>query len=161
MKKGEIAVTPFEPKNFGALSLDLRLGNEFRVFRGKRRFVVTEDAYFSDAFQRSTKVVKADGGLLLAPGQLVLGATQERIKLSKNVCATLEGRSRFARMGLMVHVSSSLVQPGVDNVQVLEILNVSPFELVVKPGVKICQIRFELVEDGEKYRGTFQNQTSV
>jgi deoxycytidine triphosphate deaminase len=58
----------------------------------------------------------------------------------------------------MVHISCNFVHPGVDNVQVLEILNVSPFTLTLYPGMKICQIRFERVEDGEEYRGRFKRQ---
>jgi len=163
IKKGNIRITPFRPENVGAVSVDLRLGGWVRVFHDiNARFAVEEAAYFSKRFQQHTKKVRLGrGGMVLPPKQLVLGATKERIALSGCICGKIEGRSRFARMGLMVHVSSSLVQPGVDNVQVLEILNLSPFELVLLPGAKICQIMFEEVQGEAEYSGNFKKQRGV
>jgi len=163
MKKGELKVAPFAKKNLGAASIDLRLSDVFLVPKGKCKIEVREDTYFSDAFRKCEKKVRAtkERGIVLRPFQLVLGATQERIRLSKNLCGTLQGRSRFARLGVMVHISSNFVQPGVDNVQVLEILNVSPFTLTLFPGMKICQIRFDYVEAGVEYEGRFKKQRGV
>ena len=162
MKKGELAVTPFEKQNLGAASIDLRLGNEFLVPKGKCKIAVKEDTYFSAGFQKCVKKVNVGKeGITLKPYQMVLGTTQEKITLSKNLCATLQGRSRFARLGVMVHISSDFVHPGVDNVQVLEILNVSPFTLTLFPGMKICQILFERMERGVEYEGSFKKQRGV
>ncbi len=162
MKKGELSVTPFEKQNLGAASIDLRVGNRFLVPKGKCKIKVNEDTYFSKEFQKCVKKVKVGKeGLVLKPFQLVLGTTQERVTLSKNLCGTLQGRSRFARLGVMVHISSNFVHPGVDNVQVLEILNVSPFTLTLFPGMKICQIRFDYVEDGMEYQGSFKKQKGI
>ena len=160
---GDIKITPFSPASVGPVSVDLRLGKKFRVFGKKKiRLLADENAFFGEDYRRNTKTrTVGKGGVLLGPGELVLGTTLERITLSQNMSGKLEGRSRFARLGLMVHVSSSLVQPGVDNVQVLEILNVSPFELQLVPGAKICQIVFDRVEGKAKYEGTFRKQRAV
>jgi len=85
------------------------------------------------------------------PGQLVLGITRERITLSNRVMGWISGRSRFARVGILVHVSSNLIQPGVSNHQILEIVNLSPRPIRLWPGVRIAQVVFEEVrgvEDG-------------
>jgi dCTP deaminase len=37
----------------------------------------------------------------------------------------VEGRSRFARIGLFVHITAGFMNPGIDNRQVLEIYNAS------------------------------------
>ena len=163
IKKKQIEITPFDPSCVGAVSVDLHLGGSLRVFRRSHlTFNVEEETYFSKKFQGNTRVVALGaGGYVLKPGHLVLGTTLENIRLSGNVSGKLEGRSRFARMGLMVHVSSSLVQPGVNNVQVLEILNVSPFDLVLKQGTKICQIVFDDVSSRAEYRGRFRKQRSA
>jgi dCTP deaminase len=58
----------------------------------------------------------------------------------------LEGRSRFARMGLMIHLTSALVQPGSDNHQVLEIANLAPFPVRLHAGMRISQVVFEHLE---------------
>ena len=94
----------------------------------------------------------------LMPGETVLGITLERIKLPPNICGWLEGRSRFARIGLVIHMTASFVQPGIDNRQVLEIGNLAPFPLVLKPGVRICQIILERTEGEASYRGSFMDQ---
>ena len=49
----------------------------------------------------------------LAPGETIHGITRERITLPGDIGGWLEGRSRFARLGLMIHVTSGFVQPGV------------------------------------------------
>ena len=163
IKKKQIEIAPFDPACVGAVSVDLHLGNSLRVFKKSRlSFDVEEETYFSSKFQDNTRLVAmGPGGYVLRPGCLVLGTTLENIRLSGNISGKLEGRSRFARMGLMVHVSSSLVQPGVNNVQVLEILNVSPFDLVLKPGTKICQIVFDGVSSKAEYKGRFKKQRSA
>ncbi len=166
MKSGKIGITPFEAKNVGSCSVDLRLGAQFRVFgngcRGEK-MRVGERAYFSKEFQQKTHVAKIAHGksISIAPGELVLGVTRERIRLPADICGRLEGRSRFARMGLLVHVSSSLVQPGVDNNQVLEIMNMSPFVLQLSPGTRVCQIIFDEMKGASSYKGAFKKQSTV
>lgn len=158
IKKGEIKITPFEKKNVGACSVDLRLGNVFRRFKkNKKMFLVKENLNEND-FSDEIKL-KNNEFLTINSGELVLGTTLEKIKLSDNFCGKLDGRSRFARIGLMVHNSSSLVQPGVNNVQVLEIINLSPFTLSLQPGLKICQISFSQLSSPAHYSGKFKHQT--
>lgn len=61
---------------------------------------INENTNFKDI---SEKVVLKDGeSYLLLPGQACLGITVEKVQLSSNLCGLLEGRSRFARMGLFV-----------------------------------------------------------
>jgi dCTP deaminase len=60
------------------------------------------------------------------PGETVLGITRERVKLGPGLCGWLEGRSRFARLGLMVHISAPFMGPGIDSQQVLEMSNFRP-----------------------------------
>lgn len=161
IKRNEIGILPFDKKCIGACSVDLHLGNEFLLFRkGGRAIFVKEDTAMPKAHAR--KVILKDSELLhLKPHQFVLGITKEKIKLSGKYLGKLEGRSRFARLGLMVHVSSSLVQPGSNNVQVLEIVNLSPVSLILKPGLKICQIVFEEMLGEEKYEGKYRLQQGI
>ncbi len=163
---GRMAITPFDPAAVGSCSVDLHLGSQFRVFKktgAKKKIQVNESTYFSKEFQKLSNVVEVGKGgtLSLSPGELVLGVTREKIRLPGNICGRLEGRSRFARLGLLVHVSSSLVQPGVDNNQVLEIMNMSPFTLLLAPGTRVCQIVFDEMKGASAYAGAFQKQDSV
>ncbi len=146
---------PLDRHQVGPGSIDLRLGNEFRVFK-KLRNALTVDEQLS--LEDLTERVAGEESFTLMPGETVLGITLERIKLPPNICGWLEGRSRFARIGLVIHMTASFVQPGIDNRQVLEIGNLAPFPLVLKPGVRICQIILERTEGEASYRGSFMNQ---
>ena len=137
----------------------MTLGNEFRVFKKVREiFHVKEDVHFEKVTE--TVHVKDSDYLLLMPGELVHGITKERIKLANNLAGRIEGRSRFARIGLMTHMTAGLVQPGCDNKQVLEISNMSPMPLALYPGTRICQIVLEEVHGEALYSGRFKDQTA-
>jgi len=155
IRGGIVEIEPFDEDQIGPGSIDLRLGNEFRVFKKLRNALVVEDRI---TIEDLTERIEIADSFTLMPGETVLGITQERIKLPPTMCGWLEGRSRFARMGLVIHMTAGFVQPGVNNRQVLEIGNLAPFPLVLKPGVRICQIILERTEGGALYRGRFMDQ---
>ena len=139
IRKGKIRIEPYFPGNVGPGSVDLTLGDVFRVFRTFRKvFDVNAD---SD-YRSITTLVKARS-IVLNPQATVLGITVEKITLAPDLCGWLEGRSKFARLGLMVHISASFMQPGISNRQVLEIINMGPVALAIHPGIAICQFIFE------------------
>ncbi len=152
---GHIRIDPYDPAAIGPASVDLHLGSEFRVFRKAREVIrVTEDT----DYETVTEKVHVAGGLMLMPGETVLGITLEQITLAPHLCGWLEGRSRFARLGLLVHVSASFMQPGIANKQCLELSNFSPMPLEVKPGLPICQFIFQRTIGEARYTGRFRNQ---
>jgi dCTP deaminase len=95
------------------------------------------------------------------PGELVHGITLERIKTADNISGRIEGRSRFARLGLIVHLSSGFMHPGNDSKIVLEMVNLSPVPLAVYPRTAICQMIFERTEGKSRYAGKFSHQTTT
>jgi dCTP deaminase len=99
--------------------------------------------------------------ILIMPGETVLGITQERLRLGPGLCGWLEGRSRFARLGLMVHISAPFMGPGIDSQQVLEMSNFGPAPLAVTPGTPICQFVFQRLEGCEQYDGRFAGQSEA
>ena len=157
VREGKLEFDPFNEDQVGPTSVDLTLGNEFRVFKKVGKiFQVQEDMNYEEV----TDLVKVEDGdyLLLMPGELVHGITKENIKLPQNLAGWIEGRSRYARIGLMIHVTAGLVQPGCNNKQVLEISNMSPMPLALYPGTRICQIVLEEVKGKAEYRGRFREQ---
>jgi dCTP deaminase len=150
LKRGELKITPFDKKAVGAGSVDLRLDNKFRVFRGKNLIKITENIDYKDF----TELVAAQK-LVLKPGEMVLGITKEKLILPGNMCGWLQGRTRFARIGLAVHVTTSFVQPGSENQQVLEIINVGPNPIEIHAQDKICQIVFERTEGKAKEKSKY------
>ena len=139
IKKGKIRIRPLKPDQIGPASVDLTLGNKFWFF--KKKYLGKRVDLGKVGFKEATGTVNA-GSCVLGPGEMCLGITKEKITLAPDVMGRLEGRSRYARMGLGVHITSALVQPGSDNHQVLEIVNNAPFESVMHAGMRISQIVF-------------------
>jgi len=155
---GRLRLSPFSRDQVGAASIDLTLGDEIRVIEaGDGPIEVENGADFRD----HTQVRSLSRPYDLAPGSTIHGITQERIELPPNLCGFLEGRSRFARLGLMIHVTSAFVQPGVANRQVLEMSNVSARTLRIHSGVRLCQIVLMRTEGESRYRGRFADQDTI
>jgi dCTP deaminase len=155
IEAGRIQIEPFDPGAVGPASVDLSLDNKFRVFRKiHETFDVTEAANY----EAVTEYIEVDDYFLLMPGESVLGITREKITLPDDICGWLEGRSRFSRVGLTVHVTASFMQPGISNKQVLEINNVAPIPLSLHPGTRICQFIFQRCEGTAHYHGRFADQ---
>jgi len=159
VKDGSIKVDPFDEKQVGPASIDLHLGDTFRVFEKTRDvFHVREDA----DYKQLTRTVKINPGnhFLIMPNELVQGVTEENITLPSSLSGRIEGSSRFARVGLLIHLSSGFIQPGSSGRVVLEILNVSPLPLALHPGTAICQVIIEEALEAVPYRGAFSGQTA-
>ena len=160
IKEKRLTITPFERSLVGACSVDVRLGKKFKFFRNERKETRIDSSFSglpAEAYEEKT--LRNGEFVELIPNELVLGCTLERIRLSNDLCARIEGRSSVARAGLLVHVSSALVQPGVDNVQVLELMNVSSLPLRVFPGARICQLVFEELRGSAAYKGKYAKQS--
>ncbi len=154
---GSIKIEPLDRSQIGPGSIDLSLGNDFRVFKKKFKvYHVKNDSRFED-ITRSVHVPDSSY-IVIKPGEMILGITKEKITLADNISGRLEGRSRFARFGLAVHVTAGFMQPGISNHQVLEIVNLGHGPLALYPGTRICQFVFERCDGHAKYDGRFVGQ---
>jgi dCTP deaminase len=157
IREGNIIIEPFSEDQVGPGSVDLHLGSEFRIFKKLHNIYHVVD---NSDFNEVTELISGNDYFVLMPGESVLGITLEKITLPPYLSGWLEGRSRFARLGLMVHITASFMHPGIDNHQVLELSNVSPMPLALHPGTMICQFIFEKTIGHATYRGIFARQTS-
>lgn len=155
IKNGDIKIEPFKRTQISGSSIYLTLDDEFRIFEDKD--IDTKSILNLDKISNKIKTKK----LVLEPGDFVLGITKERIKLPEDICGWLEGRSRFARIGLSIHLTSNFLHPGTHNKQVLEIKNASGSRILLRAGVKICQLILEKVEGGVDYKGKYKFQTKL
>ena len=156
IEDGEITISPYEVKNVGPASVDLTLSNEFRTFKTSKDIM---DIKETTNYREETDVFTINDGeyFELPPNTMCLGITKETVTLSDGICALLEGRSRFARLGLFVHITASFMNPGISNKQVLEIYNSSTRTVRLYPGERVCQMIFMRMEGKAKYEGIFKN----
>lgn len=159
---GRIQIDPYEPAFVQPSSVDLRVGNGFRVFVNHRYSQIDPRDPQPDLTQL-VEVAESEP-FMLHPGEFVLGSTLERVKLSNDVVARLEGKSSLGRLGLLIHSTAGFVDPGFEGHITLELSNVATLPIAIYPGMKIGQISFYLMtteadvpygspELGSKYQG--------
>ena len=155
INKKRIVVTPFDQNAVGPASIDLKLWDEIRVFHQWAQLEAIE----SFDYKTITNKVKILDKYVLKPRELVLWITLETITLPNDICGWLNSRSRFARLGLMVHITAPFIQPGISNKQVLEIYNAGNQDILLIPWEKLCQFIFQRCEGSAIYEWQFKSQT--
>jgi len=158
LDSGRIRIDPLDRSQIGVASIDLTLGHQIREIKSSDDAIRVED---ETDYRDHTSVRTLDAPYRLEPGVTIHGITAEHVSLPDDLCGFLEGRSRFARLGLMIHVTSAYVQPGVSNRQVLEMSNVSSRALEIVTGVRICQLVLMRTEGRAVYVGRFKNQLEI
>jgi len=130
-------------KQLGSCSIDLRLGDTFRVFDHSRYPYI--DPNKKDYSNEITKVVtvKKNENFIMQPGDFVLAVTFERLMIPADLMGRLEGRSSLGRLGLVVHSTASIFDPGWDGNPVLELGNLGRMAISLTPGMRICAMTFE------------------
>jgi len=127
----------------GSCSIDLRLGDTFRVFdHSKYGHIDPSQKDFSNEITKVIKVEKG-GSFIMQPGEFVLAVTLENVKIPADLMGRLEGRSSLGRLGLVVHSTASIFDPGWDGKPVLELGNLGRMAIKLTVGMRICAMTFE------------------
>ncbi len=153
LQKKKVIIKGLNKSSIGAASIDLTLDKKIRIFNSKQK-IINEDV----DYKKITELIDISKGYLLKSGELVLGITKEKITLPENICGFLNSRSRYARIGLMSHITAPFISPGVSNKQVLEIYNAGPNKIKLIPGTKICHLVLAKCKGKAKYTGKWKNQ---
>jgi dCTP deaminase len=101
-------------------------------------------------------------GFPLPHGKFILAWTAEylRLQAETRLAGRVEGKSSLARCGLAVHMTAPTIHSGFEGRIRLEIVNHSPVPIILKPGMRICQLILEttLGTPEKGYRGQFWGQ---
>lgn len=137
---GRIGIDPFDSGMIQPASIDLRLNRYFRVFENHRYPHIDPAADQPDL----TRMLETEGDepFILHPGEFVLASTYERITLSDDLAARVEGKSSLGRLGLLTHVTAGFVDPGFSGHITLEFANLATLPIKLYPGMKIGQLCF-------------------
>lgn len=145
LKEGKIKITP-KPDfavQLGSCSIDLRLGNTFRIFEhSKYPYIDPKDSRFSQDVTTEIEVGEKES-FILQPGDFVLATTIESFELPDDFLARLEGRSSLGRLGIVVHSTASIFEPGWRGKVVMELGNLGRLPVALYPGMRICALTFE------------------
>ncbi|MCM2680639.1 dCTP deaminase [Echinimonas agarilytica] len=150
---GNIVIDPRpQPEMISGVSLDVRLGNTFRVFQDHTAPFIDMSGP-RDEMDAALNAVMSDeiyindgDAFFLHPGELALAVTYESVTLPADIVGWLDGRSSLARLGLMVHVTAHRIDPGWSGRIVLEFMNSGKLPLALRPKMKIGALNFERLE---------------
>ena len=153
-KRGHIVIEPFDMAQLGENSYDVRLSDKLLL---NTRWHI--DPKYECPY---TEITIPEEGFELSPGRLYLGATIEIAGTVRKYVPMLEGRSSFARLGLVPHLAAGFGDVGFCRPWTLELMAMDR-PVKVYPGMRIAQVYFDRVEGhrGRSYkdRGTYSGQT--
>ena len=136
---GHIVVEPFDDNCVQPSSIDVKIGNLFRVFRNHTSGVIDVKL---DQDLTELITIPEDGVFMLHPGEFVLGSTLERIAVADDLVARIDGKSSLGRLGLIIHSTAGFIDPGFDGHITLELTNIATLPITLYPGMKIGQVSF-------------------
>jgi dCTP deaminase len=160
---------PNDPCPYDTCSVNLRLDSQLSIpAKGKPMAFDLRSGgvsrFLSEIYEPRT--IDEDGGYTLQPHKFILGQTLERVTLPIRrgrpcYAARIEGRSSFARIGLLVHFTAPTIHAGFHGNIALEMINLAAHPITLYPGMEICQLIVEPLDSSPfENPSQFQNQSA-
>ena len=140
VEEGRIVIDPWDESLVQPASVDLRLGDSFRVFHNHRVTAIDLRDPPRDLTEEVT--LSGDEPFAVHPGEFVLGRTLESVAIPDDIVARIEGKSSIGRLGLIVHATAGFVDPGFRGTLTLEITNLTRVPIKLYAGLPIAQLSF-------------------
>lgn len=137
-------IEPFWKAQLQPASYDVRLSDELLVPISWSHPLDLGEPTPDDTYRM---VEMDEDGFLLGPGEFVLGSTDERVNIPNGIVGRIEGKSSIGRLGLTVHVTAGYLDPGFCGCITLEIANLFPRAIRLRPGILIAQLGFEYMSE--------------
>ena len=165
LERGRITITPPPDldRQLGSCSIDFRLGNTFMVFEHSRFSYIDPRHPQSIGEAMRTIVVPDDEAFIMQAGDFALASTLESLELPDDLLGRIEGRSSIARLGITVHSTAAVFEPGWAGTATMELSNLGRMAVALYPGMRICSFTFEQLtspalvpyrmKKGNKYAG--------
>ena len=142
IKNKEIVLKPFAPKRLQPVSYDIRLGNKFIVNDESATHVIDP---VKKIYAKTREIKIKDGNeFILHPGVSVLGTSKEYFGSDKYLIQ-IGGKSSLARVGLMIHNTAGIINPGHFLYITLELTNQNNVPIILRPGMDIAQLTFSKI----------------
>ena len=134
IESGDILITDFDNSRLQPASYDIRLGN---------KFLVVAD-YKSPVIDPVKKILPEYREIELRDDEFftpILGMSLEKFG-SEKFLIQLSGKSSLARLGLIVHNTAGLINPGHYLNITFELANMNSIPIILRPGMEIAQLLF-------------------
>jgi len=101
------------------------------------------------------------------PHDFLLVPTVEWVEMPDDLQASITGRSSIGRLGIEVHSTAGLIDPGYEGQIVLEISNNSNVTVELRPDMRVAQLVFNEVTSaaerpyGHRADSKYQNQSGA
>jgi dCTP deaminase len=141
VQAGRIKLDPWDPEMVQPASVDLRLGDSFRVFHNHRASAI-DLRHPPENLTEEVIVSGTDESFVIHPGEFCLGRTLEWVELPDDIVARIEGKSSLGRLGLIVHATAGFCDPGWQGTLTLELNNLTRVPIKLYPGLPIAQLSF-------------------
>ena len=155
--KDRLIVTPLiDPEDqISSSGIDLRLGTQFIVFKTHLH------GTFNPGTIKAPEIIKYQEEIIfgmkqrivLHPGQFILGSTLEYVGLPGDIEARMDGRSSWARLGLLI-ATATTIHPHFQGVVTLELTNHGSIPVELFPGIKIAFMTFKQLNPPVQRRDT-------
>lgn len=142
IKKGTITLEPFDKSRLQPASYDILLGNKF-VTNVENSTLFVDPSKKIYAKTRET-TIKDGAEFILHPGVSVLGTSKEYFG-SDEFLIQVGGKSSLARIGLMIHNTAGLINPGHFLHITFELCNLNNVPIILRPGMEIAQLTFSKI----------------
>jgi dCTP deaminase len=147
VKAGEITIEPWDPARLQPATYDIRLGNKFIVNDESATHLIDP---VKKIYAKTREMSVKDGEeFILHPGISVLGTSKEFFG-SDHYLVQIGGKSSLARIGLMIHNTAGIINPGHFLNITLELTNQNNVPIVLRPGMDIAQLTFSKLSSPPK-----------
>ena len=162
----EVLIDDFDQKRLQVASYDVLLGNKF-IITEKHSTPIVDPV--KKIFAKTREIIVGDGEeFILHPSETVLGEVADFVG-SDDYLIQIGGKSSLARIGLIVHNTAGVINPGHYLNIVLELANMSQIPIVLRPKMQIAQLLFSQLsskpskkyEDVGRYAGDNWNNFKV
>lgn len=147
VKTKEIVLEPFDKARLQPVSYDIRLGNKFIVNDESATHMIDPA---KKIFAKTREIIIKDGEeFILHPGISVLGTSKEYFG-SDHYLVQVGGKSSLARVGLMIHNTAGIINPGHFLYITFELTNQNNVPIILRPGMDIAQLTFSKISSPTK-----------
>lgn len=140
IEAGDITIKDFDQRRLQPASYDILLGNKFIITKPEATEFIDPDRGI--AAQTREVEVADDDVFVLHPGVSVLGTTWDFVGSKGQYLIHISGKSSLARIGLIVHNTAGIVNPGHHLHITLELANLNNVPILLRPKMEIAQLLF-------------------